>query len=237
LTDKPSQTEIEAAKQSQGVRRTFRRSVFPGLLALGWMVYLLLAAGKTFFLTRPIFADAAYFEAALREMLLIVAVGLTILWPVVRLSQRHARPTTLLLLDAVVLLSLSQIVIWPLLGKTHWPPLMLFQVDALIAAWTLLAGGFVALGLCFRAVWWRSAIVLLCAAALLAAPVLQALAIPADPPLWLDFASPLAAIWRLEATDTNWPSYVLELAGIVACSGTLLIAIGAVARSRNGLGS
>ncbi|MFG0253065.1 MAG: hypothetical protein ACF8NJ_09355 [Phycisphaerales bacterium JB038] len=237
MTEPPSQKELEAAKRSQGARRTLRRSVFPGLLALGWMVYLLLAAGKTFFVTRPIFADAAYFEAAMREMLLIVAVGLTILWPLVRLSQRHARPTTLLLLDAVVLLALAQIVIWPLLGQTHWPALMLFQVDALLAAWTLLAGGLVALGICFRAVWWRSLMVLLCAAAIFAAPVGLALGIPADPPPWFDFASPLAAIWRLEASETTWPGYVLELAGAVACGGTVLIAIGAVARSHRGLGS
>lgn len=223
MTSPPAQREIESAAPPS--RRTLRRAAFPGLLALGWMVYLLAAAGKTFFVTSPILADAAYFEAALREMLLVVAVGLTVLWPLVRLSQREARPAMLLLLDAVVLLVLAQIVIWPLAGKTRWSVVMLLQLDAVLAAWTVLAAGIVALGVCVRSGWLRSAAMLVCLGAMGAATLLPMSAASSGGSRWLELASPLAAVWRLRGGGGAWPGEVWLLAGTVAGAGVLLLAL------------
>src|SRR5262245_39320097 len=79
------------------------------IIALGWRT--------------PVQPSSASFTPGVRLMLLCVAIGLLIGWPLLRLSQsRPAYPLKQTMLDLLVLLGLVQVVIWPLRLVTNWTP-------------------------------------------------------------------------------------------------------------------
>jgi hypothetical protein len=88
------------------------------------------------------------YRPAARAMLEIIAVGVVILWPMVRLSQEAPKhPMRSLLSDALVVLIPAQAVIWPqaLTWMAGWPTNVVAAVAALIAGWGLLIAGLVAI--------------------------------------------------------------------------------------------
>jgi hypothetical protein len=111
------------------------------LLASGWLVASwLLAIG----LRAPIEASSASYTPGVRLMLICLAVGLVIGWPLLRMSQPPMPyPVRQILLDLVVLLALVQVVIWPLRLVTPWSPARTAALDGTLTAWTLLAGALV----------------------------------------------------------------------------------------------
>ncbi|MHC4273609.1 MAG: hypothetical protein ACYSUR_08065, partial [Planctomycetota bacterium] len=112
------------------------------LLASAWLVASwLLAIG----LRTPIEASSASYTPGVRLMLICLAIGLVIGWPLLRVSQPPMPfPVRQVLLDLVVLLALVQVVIWPLRLVTPWSPARTAALDATLVAWALLAGAFVA---------------------------------------------------------------------------------------------
>ena len=112
------------------------------LLASVWLVASwLLAIG----LRTPIEASSASYTPGVRLMLICLAIGLVIGWPLLRVSQPPMPfPVRQVLLDLVVLLALVQVVIWPLRLVTPWSPARTAALDATLTAWALLAGAFVA---------------------------------------------------------------------------------------------
>lgn len=85
-------------------------------------------------------------------MLLCTTIGLTIAWPMLRLSQaRCAQSIRRTLLDLAVLVALVQVVVWPLRLVTPWSVARTLAVDGTLVAWTALAGAIVAVGSRFRA--------------------------------------------------------------------------------------
>ncbi|MHC5006167.1 MAG: hypothetical protein ACYTGF_02295 [Planctomycetota bacterium] len=112
------------------------------LLASGWLVASwLLAIG----VRPPIEASSASYTPGVRLMLICLAVGLVIGWPLLRVSQPTMPfPVRQILLDLVVLLALVQVVIWPLRLVTPWSPFRTAALDATLTAWSLLAGALVA---------------------------------------------------------------------------------------------
>ncbi|MCZ6445745.1 MAG: hypothetical protein ACE10B_00250 [Phycisphaerales bacterium] len=112
------------------------------LLASVWLVASwILAIG----LRAPVEPSSASYTPGVRLMLMCVAIGLMIGWPVLRLSQSRI-PLSIrqTLLDLVVLLALVQVVVWPLRLVTPWPPARTFALDATLAGWAALAGAMVA---------------------------------------------------------------------------------------------
>ncbi len=96
-------------------------------------------------LRMPVQPSAASYELGVRLMLIGLTVGLTIAWPLLRLSQRASRvPARQVVLDLIVLLALVQVVIWPVRLVTTWPTLRTAALDATLAGWVLLAGAIVA---------------------------------------------------------------------------------------------
>lgn len=96
-------------------------------------------------LRTPIQPSSASYTPGVRMMLVCVIIGLTIGWPLLRLSQATPRfPIRQVLLDLIVLLALVQIVLWPLRLVTTWSPARTLAVDATIAGWAALAGAIVA---------------------------------------------------------------------------------------------
>jgi hypothetical protein len=93
----------------------------------------------------PIQPVSASYTPAVRMMLLCLVIGLMIGWPVLRLSQHAtARPIAQTLLDLVVLLALTQVVIWPLRLVTPWTVARTAAIDATLSGWVLLTGAIVA---------------------------------------------------------------------------------------------
>ena len=78
-------------------------------------------------------------------MLLCIVVGLMICWPLLRLSrQTQHHPIIHTLLDLSVLISLVQIILWPLRLITPWSSLRTASIDATICGWLLITGAIVA---------------------------------------------------------------------------------------------
>lgn len=78
-------------------------------------------------------------------MLLSVSLGLMIGWPLLRLSEvRSPWPIRQTLLDLIVLLSMVQIVIWPLRLVTTWSNERTLALDLVIIGWASLAAVMIA---------------------------------------------------------------------------------------------
>ena len=93
----------------------------------------------------PLEVSSASYTPSVRMMLICVAIGLMIGWPLLRSSQAPTPlPIRQTLLDLVVLLALVQVVVWPLRLVTPWPPLRTAAIVATLAAWATLAGAVLA---------------------------------------------------------------------------------------------
>ncbi len=96
-------------------------------------------------LRTPVQPSAASYEPSVRLMVICLAMGLTIGWPMLRLSQTpSAFPIRQALLDLIVLLALVQVVLWPLRLVTTWSPPRTAALDATLAGWALVCGAILA---------------------------------------------------------------------------------------------
>ena len=122
----------------------------PRVFALGWTIYILAATTLCFApLAFSLGMDPLASRFAGRMLLITLAAGIAILWPVVRLSQ--ARPACGGLLaswqDIVVIFIPLQAALWPLALVTEWSLGTLAAVDALLFAWAWTIGGVLGLAL------------------------------------------------------------------------------------------
>ncbi|MHC5025110.1 MAG: hypothetical protein ACYTGG_14600, partial [Planctomycetota bacterium] len=108
-----------------------------GLIFLS-SLWLIGSWGLSIGLRRPVEPSSASYTPGVRMMLLCVAIGIMIAWPLLRLSQRSTpRPLAQTLLDLTVLAALIQVVIWPLRLVTPWSPQRTAAVDATLLGWML----------------------------------------------------------------------------------------------------
>jgi hypothetical protein len=121
----------------------------PRLFAFLWTIFLF-SATAAIFLSALTLGTAApeVVRPATRALLSVMLVGITLLWPMVRLSQLADRhPVTGCIQDLVVILIPAQAVIWPQwfawLGR--WPFAVIAAVAVWTIAWALLSGGLLAL--------------------------------------------------------------------------------------------
>ncbi|MEM9560868.1 MAG: hypothetical protein AAF995_11215 [Planctomycetota bacterium] len=124
----------------------------PRLFAVGWMVFLMGASGLVLagigaatHLSPHVAAPAA------RGALVAIAIGIGVLWPMLRLSQvppDRRRVLREVLRDLLVMVPPAAAVVLPqsLPFLANWPIEVILSVVALLAAWSLVAGGLVALG-------------------------------------------------------------------------------------------
>jgi len=121
----------------------------PRVFAFLWTLFLFVATAATFLAALSTGQSSPdVMRPATRALFAIVAAGIVILWPMVRLSQLPDRhPLSGCLQDLVVILVPVQAVIWPQwfgwLGR--WPLNVVTAIAALLAAWALLSGGLLAL--------------------------------------------------------------------------------------------
>jgi hypothetical protein len=229
----------------------------PRLFAFFWTFYVLLAvAGSLTWVARFTTITAGTYGPAARVMLVAVAVGMIVLWPMTRLSQASPRnhPVVSSFADLLVVQAPVQIVVWPLMVLANWPQDIVVGLAAMFATWGVLVGGLVALGLSgpdmqqardgrlwSRAGW-------MCLALLLGfgAVLLQWLltATGRDVPAWILMSSPVTAIPALTGRGLSGPSAPVSQVQWDTIIGTLSLAVllwsasvaryGLVSRGRDG---
>ena len=131
----------------------------PRIFVFGWTVFLFVATLVTFVSAQAAAGgDRAVIRSAARLLVLASAIGITVLWPMVRLSQwPEPHPVRGTFRDLVVLLVPVQAMLWPqtMWWLAHWPMSVVGAVDLLLVCWGALAGGVVALVQTLRWREWR----------------------------------------------------------------------------------
>ncbi|MEL6330725.1 MAG: hypothetical protein AAFR38_13810 [Planctomycetota bacterium] len=124
-----------------------RRGEPRGLL-LGWTVYLMAASVVSLGAGAPMMGlDPLSYRPGARKLVVLIAIGLAVLFPVLRLSQ-HAPPDRRLrslLRDVLVMIAPPLALLWPQVFLAGWPVSVVLALTACLLAWTLVAGGIVAL--------------------------------------------------------------------------------------------
>jgi hypothetical protein len=180
----------------------------PRLLALAWAMYLMGAALTTIFAVRSLGAPTPdRYSYGCRAMVIIVVVGLTVLWPMTRLSQAGpSRPVRATVLDLFAILAPVQAVIWPMAWLTNWWWDVVAGLNLMVAGWAVLAGSIVARGCASGSVAVRAGLTALAVALVGWAPALslvsEAFGTP-DLPGWWGLLSPLTATLALTAAPGN----------------------------------
>lgn len=202
-----------------------------GLIFLSalWLIgSWLLAIG----LRTPVEPSSASYTPLVKMMLICVAIGLLVAWPLLRLSQQATRrPVGQTILDVVVLLALMQVVIWPLRLVTPWTPLRTAAIDATLSGWTILAGAVVAAAVGSFRPGPRTLAMMACVALCLLGPAAAAIAAMFDiNAVELINLSPVTSIIDLTTAAGSHPSYqqwigiaVLGGAAMAGWIGLLLI--------------
>jgi len=222
----------------------------PRVFAFLWTCYVLLAvAGSIAWASRFAALTTALGPAA-RIMLVVVAVGATILWPMVRLCQASpARDAPAhVLVDVLVVLAPVQLVLWPLAVLASWPLGIVGAIAALLSAWIALVGGILAIALggrpagrpgdpilLARSAWMLAILALVGAAPLM----LLFLAVWGHaPPPWLRLLSPLTAVPALTGAGIAGPQAPLSPSdwSAIACPLGLGVVAWVLASVRSMLG-
>lgn len=211
----------------------------PRVFAFLWTIYVLLAvAGSILWVAR--FADVSpnSFSPAARIMLVVIAIGATVLWPMVRLSQAspRGRAVSHIFADTLVVLLPIQLVVWPLIVLAAWPFTIVLAVAATLAAWVALCGGLLAIALSGRPAtrpgdaalgarsFWMIVILLVVGAAPLTTFGFQAARTPM--PAWLAMLSPLTAIPTISGTGMTGPQSPVTPLEMQIVAFTAIIAAG-----------
>jgi hypothetical protein len=225
----------------------------PRIFAFFWSIYVLLAvAGSILWLTRLPVISATTYSPAARTLLVVIAAGICILWPMTRLSQLapENRPLSALLADLFIVLAPVQMVVWPMMILAAWPIEIVAAVAALLTAWAALAGGILALafsGRCAPGPVVRTTAMIACTASALVAP-----AVLAVEPLrsggtlaWLHACSPFTGVFAVTGSgwagpttgvrDWHWAGILLALALALGCWAAALARAGAGSLRPSGL--
>lgn len=227
------------------------RRAEPRLFAFLWSVYVLAAVmGSILWVARlpeGAAAEASAYSPAARTMLVVIAAGITVLWPMTRLSQAAPErdPVASTLADLLVVQMPVQMVIWPMALLARWPAGVVAAIALLFLAWGLVAGGLVAVAFASggrgrrggrgdgapgggaRAAW-----MVVCVLAVGAAPALGLLATGAtgEPASgrggWWAMASPFTAIYAVSGRGWSGPTAAVGAAQWVGMWVTACVGVG-----------
>lgn len=205
-------------------------------MALLWAVYLMGSAVLTIFTVRSLgMPSTGQLVSACRGMIIMVLLGLTMLWPMVRLSQEFPRRRWASIgADLLVLLAPVQAVLWPMPMLTHWSWSVMSGLMVLVCGWGLLAASVVmwAYARAPGSAALRGAAALACAMFAGAAPLagLGLRLAGFEPSAWLWMLSPVTAVYRLldapsglspHMSGAEWYFAALPaaLAGVIVLAG------------------
>ncbi len=136
---------------SPPVDRLAHRRAEPRLFTFFWTLYLLLTvAGSILWMTRSSVLSASSYGPAARVMLVVIAAGATLLWPMVRLSQLPPRVTaragilSACFVDVIVVAAPIQTIIWPMAIVAGWPVDVVGALALMFVLWPALVGAVLA---------------------------------------------------------------------------------------------
>ncbi len=124
----------------------------PRVFAMCWLIYVTLTVtGSVRWVVQSTseISPLSYGPSA-RIMLIVLATGAMVLWPMVRLSQaapRRSRLNSAVLGDMAIVLIPSWLVILPLRFVAGWPVDVVGAIAAIFGAWVYLLGGVLVLAL------------------------------------------------------------------------------------------
>lgn len=152
----PADLSPSPAEHAAPADRWAHRRVEPRGLALLWVLYL--SATLIVAFSPASMGGVLTFESnrvAARDLLTLVAMGVCVLWPMLRLSQsspsqgsdreRPASGARASIRDWWVIVVPAQLIIWPQALFTGWPIAVTAAVAAMVGAWALLTAGMLAL--------------------------------------------------------------------------------------------
>ncbi len=119
----------------------------PRLFAVLWVMYVMAAMiGSVQWVYGATDVTQESYSPAARIMLIVIAVGACVLWPMVRLSQSRPRGSVLgaVALDSWVVLVPVLMVVWPMIYMAGWPLEVVIALSALVLVWVVLAAGVLA---------------------------------------------------------------------------------------------
>lgn len=215
--------------------------VLPRNLIIFAFVWLVVSWLQALGLRPPIYATAPSYEPGVRMMLLYLMIGLVVAWPLYRLSQKPSPwPIRQTLLDLMVLLSMAQVVVWPLRLVTSWTREETAAMDATLIAWGILIGAIVVVGIGARRIAVRSAAMLVCVALALFGPTATwIVASFGARPVQIGLFSPILIMHDLGATSVTGPSHAQWSAIAIVFGGGLLawaaLAVGGAIRQGQGV--
>ncbi|MFI4917321.1 MAG: transcription elongation factor GreA [Phycisphaerales bacterium JB060] len=149
----PAEPKKPNPDRPAGRDRWAHRRAEPRTLAFLWAMYILLAGlltiGVLLFRGPWALLDKGVYQYAARAMLLSVAVGLAVLWPMVRLSQSASlreRSAAAFFKDLLVLVPPTQAVVWAqAAARAGWAIDLIAAIALSLAAWPMIAGLVLAL--------------------------------------------------------------------------------------------
>lgn len=239
-------TEQQTANQAEqnpkqlhatGTGTPVRHVVVPGYPILLWMTYLLLASVVSLFMPQPIYADSSFFEAAVRQVYVFIIFGQLILWPMLCLSRKWQHRAALsLAAEALTMMVLAQVVIWPLYNVTRWPLQSIINIDFFLLACTVGVVGITALGVTVPGKTPRVLAMLACIVLVFFGPLLGMLRVFLALPLprLADSLSPVLCVYRETSRVQDNPSPGSGFLTVVVAFGVLcwIIAFALESRSR-----
>ncbi len=159
-----------------------------------------------------------------RWMLFAGLMGLMLVWPAFRLSERvgpgqMGRSAAQVLLDWLALVSVYQAVIWSLHLMAYWPLVRGLWLDAAVLAWSLLSALIVAVARLWPGGSARIVGMLVCIALVFAEPVAVWVSIVSGSGGWSMRVSPVQAMWELTGVPVTrviapWDRQILLIASI-----------------------
>ena len=203
-------------------------------MVLGWCLWLIGSWGLV--LAHQGLAPAVAAGPVHRRMSLMALVGMTAVWPAVRLSQEArdawGRPTggglprREVLLDWFALNAVFQAVLWPMAFVSRWSARQALLLGATLAAWSLLAGLITAWGRSTASGGARAAAMAGCLAVLLLEPLALFGVAAATGAGWGGLPdlrlSPLQAVWAFSGPPARFawadPAFAYRTAGVAAAA-------------------
>lgn len=141
--------EGQPRKRAKGQDRWAHRRGEPRLFAFLWTLFLLGATLLGFGSLRSIgMIDATTYRAVAQAILISVAVGVVVVWPMVRLSQVTPlrSGTRVAFIDFIVIAAPLQAVVLPQIFLPFgWPMMIVAALSGILIAWTIAIAGVLAL--------------------------------------------------------------------------------------------
>ncbi len=191
----------------------------------------------------PIQPSIASYLPGVRIFIAIMAMGLCVGWPMLRLSERPTRaPIRQVLIDFVTISVLLHVVLWPLRLATNWSNSRMGLIDLFLFAWGYMIAAILALTIGSRSALERVATMILIIMISLLGPMAYFVSMRMhwpEPPRWMD--GPLLGVLRetlgggLHPEETTWrATFGVCIAAVAAWFVVLIVGwMGAQAQKKH----